>query len=154
MSRRKTPYSALRPKHINEAAWREVVSSWEDGLSDREAAFRASREGDILITEADLKEILEKNTQIADLKDYLQSDVIAMAKSNIAGSIREGSVSTSKWLLERKAANEYSTKASVNFEKAVIGLTIAEKEEEMTKFLDGFLADDDEERLDGEAGEV
>lgn len=138
MSRQKTPYSGFRPKHINEAAWREIVSSWEDGLSDREAAFRASRDSGIYITESELKEIVASDENISALKDFLQSDVISMAKKNIAGSIREGNVSTSKWLLERKAPNEYSTKASVAFEGAVVGLTMEEKQAELDKLLDDF----------------
>lgn len=145
MSRQKTPYTAYRPKGVNEAAWREIISSWEDGLSDREAAFRASREGNILITEADLKEYLEEHTELADLKDFLQSDVLSMAKKNIAESIRSGSVSTSKWLLERKAPNEYSSKASVAFEGAVVGLTMEEKQAEIDKLLESFGASDEEE---------
>lgn len=152
MGRKPTRYSAYRPKDINEAAWREIISSWEDGLSDREAAFRASREGDMLITEADLKRFLSEHPEVADLKDYLHSDVLSMAKKNIAESIREGSVSTSKWLLERKAANEYSTKASVAFEGAVVGLTMEEKQAEMDKFLESFGADEEVDS-DGE-GEV
>lgn len=151
MSRQKTPYSGFRPKHINEAAWREIVSSWEDGLSDREAAFRASRDSGIYITESELKELVASDENISALKDFLQSDVISMAKKNIAGSIREGNVSTSKWLLERKAPNEYSTKASVAFEGAVVGLTMEEKQAELDKLLDDFSFG--EEKTDGE-GEV
>lgn len=152
MSRQKTPYSAYRPKWINEAAWREIISSWEDGLSDREAAFRASRDNDIYITEKELQELVATDENVSGLREFLQSDVVSMAKKNIAGSIRQGNVSTSKWLLERKAPNEYSTKASVAFEGAVVGLTMEEKQAEMDKFLDdfGFIEKED---ADGE-GEV
>ena len=143
-------YLAYKPEDLSNEAWQEIISSWQDGLSDREAAIRASRKEEFLITEGDLREYLEANPEVADLKDYLQSDVVSMAKKNIAKSVREGSVSTSKWLLERKAANEYSTKASLNFENAVIGLTMAEKQAEMDKFLDSFLSDSDEVETDGE----
>ena len=152
MSRQKTPYTGFRPKHINEAAWREIISSWEDGLSDREAAFRASKDSGIYITESELKELVATDENISGLKDFLQSDVISMAKKNIAGSIREGNVSTSKWLLERKAPNEYSTKASVAFEGAVVGLTMEEKQAELDKLLDDFSFGEGD-KTDGE-GEV
>lgn len=132
-------YYKFKPQGISRAAWKGIITAWQDGLSDREAAFRASREDGILITEAELKELVATDERIADLRDYLHSDVLMMAKQNIAESIREGSVSTAKWLLERKAANEYSTKASVNFENAVIGLSMAEKEAEMDKFMDKFI---------------
>ena len=134
-----TDYLCFKPPTISKKAWKEIIGAWQDGLSDREASFRASRAEGELITEAELKEIVAGSQRIADLRDYLHSDVLMMAKENIANSIREGSVSTAKWLLERKAANEYSTKASVNFENAVIGLTMAGKEEEMEKFLDSFM---------------
>lgn len=152
MGRQKTPYTAYRPKHINEAAWREIISSWEDGLSDREAAFRASRDSGIYITEAELKELVAENPEISSLRDFLQSDILSMSKKNIAQSIRDGSVSTSKWLLERKAANEYSTKAAVAFEGAVVGLTMEEKQAELDKLIESF-GHEPEGDTDGE-GEV
>ena len=136
-------YTAYRPEEISEAAWEAIVDAWRDGLSDREAAFGASNAQGELITEAELKEFVLIHKEVADLRDYLQSDVIKISKQNVAKSIRDGNVSTSKWLLERKAANEYSTRASVHFEDAVVGLTMAEKEAEMDKFIDGILSNGD-----------
>lgn len=154
MGRQKTPYTAYRPKHINEAAWREIISSWEDGLSDREAAFRASRDSGIYITEAELKELVAENPEISSLRDFLQSDILSMSKKNIAQSIREGSVSTSKWLLERKAANEYSTKAAVAFEGAAIAVTMEEKEAELQKLINDFGGGLEAEEVPDGEGEV
>lgn len=138
MPRQKTPYSSLRPKSINEAAWREIISAWENGLSDREASFRASRDSGIHVTESELKELVATNPQVSGLRDFLLSDIVSNAKLNIADSIREGSVSTSKWYLERKAADEFSTKAAVAFEGAVVGLTMEEKQKEIDKLLEDF----------------
>lgn len=157
MSRQKTPYTAYRPKHINEAAWREIVMAWENGLSDREASFRASRDSGIYITEAELKEIVANSPEISALRDFLRSDIVSNAKLNIAESIREGSVSTSKWYLERKAADEFSTKAAVSFEGAVVGLTMEEKQKEIDKLLEDFGANASDEAKEGEddgSGEV
>lgn len=138
MSRQKTPYSSYRPKSINEAAWREIISAWENGLSDREASFRASRDSGIHITEMELKEIVANSPEISALRDFLHSDIVSNAKLNIAESIREGSVATSKWYLERKAGDEFSTKAAVQFEGAVVGLTMEEKQAEIDKLLEQF----------------
>ena len=138
MSRVKTPYLKIKPPELNEAAWREVVSSWENGLSDREASFRASRDSGIFVTEAELKKIVARDKDVADLRDFLQPDIVSNAKLNIADSIREGSVATSKWYLERKAADEFSTKAAVAFEGAVVGLTMEEKQKELDKLLADF----------------
>lgn len=154
MSRQKTPYSAYRPSWINEAAWREIISSWEDGLSDREAAFRASRDSGIFITEAELKELVAGSEEISGLRDFLQSDILSMAKKNIAKSVREGSTSTSKWLLERKAANEYSTKAAVAFDGAVVAVSMEEKQAELEKLISDFGGGTDSGDADGGEGEV
>lgn len=138
MSRQKTRYSSLRPKGINEAAWREILDAWENGLSDREASFRASKDSGIYITEAELKEIVASSPEISGLRDFLRSDIVSNAKLNIAESIREGSVSTSKWYLERKAAEEFSTKASVAFEGAAIAVTMEEKQRAIDELLESF----------------
>ena len=139
-------YMAYKPEKMNKAAWEAIVSAWEDGLSDREAAFRASRAGETLIRESDIKELVKEVKEIADLRDYLQSDVVSMAKGNIAKSIRDGNISTSKWLLERKAANEYSTKQAGAFEGAVIAVQMQEKQAEFEKLIEelgGELKEDD-----------
>lgn len=138
MPRVKTPYSGLRPKGMKEAVWREIVSAWENGLSDREAAFRASRDSNVHITEAEIREIVETNPNVSGLKDFLQSDIVSRAKLNIADSIKEGNISTSKWYLERKAADEFSTKAAIAFDGAVIGATMEEKEEKFNELLESF----------------
>lgn len=153
MSRQKTPYSSYRPKHINEAAWREIIFAWENGLSDREASFRASRDSGIYITEAELKEIVADSPEISALRDFLHSDIVSNAKLNIAESIREGSVSTAKWYLERKASEEFSTKAAVQFEGAVVGLTMEEKQAEIEKLLENFGGKTEKSDSDG-TGEV
>ena len=152
MSRVKTRYTALRPKGINEHAWREIISAWENGLSDREASFRASRDSGIYITEAQLKEIVAENPEISGLRDFLRSDIVSNAKLNIAESIREGSVATSKWYLERKASEEFSSKASVAFEGAMVTVTMEEKQKAIDELLESFGKPkaEDGENTDGE----
>ena len=152
MARQKTPYTSLRPKWINEAAWREIVSAWENGLSDREASFRASRDSGMFITESELKQVVAENPDVSGLRDFLLSDIVSNAKLNIAESIREGSIATSKWYLERKAANEFSSKASVAFEGAVVGLSMEEKQREIDKLLEDFGGVVKEENTDGAEG--
>lgn len=140
MARSKTRYARLRPKDcgINEAAWREIISAWENGLSDREAAFRACRDSNLHITEAQVKRMVKNYPEVASLKEFLQADVISRAKLNIADNIREGNISTSKWYLERKAADEFSSKAAVALDGAVVELSVEEKKAEMDEFLKRF----------------
>lgn len=137
-SKENVPYKQFKPVDMPDAAWAEIVYSWENGLSDREASFRASREGDVYITETQLKELVASNAEISGLRDFLRSALVSQAKLNIAESVNQGNVSTAKWLLERKAADEFSTKAAVAFEGAVVGLTMEEKQKELDQFLDSF----------------
>lgn len=152
MPRTKTPYLKFKPKWINEAAWREIVDSWSNGLSDREASFRASRDSGIYVTEAELKELVASDPNVSSLRDFLLSDIVSNAKLNIADSIREGSVSTSKWYLERKAASEFSSKQSVAFEGAVIGLSMEEQQQKFDELLESFGGVVKEENTDGAEG--
>lgn len=131
-------YLAYKPEDMPVEAWEEILSSWENGLSDREASFRASRDNNFYITEAQIREIYENDVRVADLRDFLRTDLVSQAKLNIAKSIREGSVSTTKWFLERKAPEEYSSKSAVAFEGAVVAVSMDEKEAEMDKFLEGL----------------
>ena len=81
-----------------------------NGLSDREAAFRASREGDLIST----------------------------AKMTVSKSLKKGDIKTAKWYLERKAADEFSTKSAVAFEGGVIELSLEEKEKALKELVEKF----------------
>ena len=141
MSRQKTPYAGLKPKDVKDATWRAVVEAWENGLSDREAAFRASKYGDYT-TVADIKGWIKDNPEIGELKAMLESDLRSSAKIVVADAIREGDSKTAKWYLERKAADEFSTKASIEFENAVVALTLDEKADALKQFVEDFESND------------
>lgn len=149
MANQKVPYSKLKPASLNNKAWKEVISAWKNGLSDREASFRASRDSGVYITESELKEIVAESPEIASLRDFLMTDIVSQAKLNIADNIRDGNVSTSKWYLERKAPDEFSSKGAIAFEGAVIGLTMEEKQAEIEKMLDNFVGGSEEGDADG-----
>ena len=138
MAKAKVPFLKLKPRGLKIVTWQIILNAWENGLSDREAAFLASKDGNAYVTEEDVKGWLADNADIASLKDFLQSDLLSNAKLNIADNIRNGNVSTSKWYLERRAPEEFSTKAAVAFEGAVVGLTMEEKQAEIDQLLEGF----------------
>ena len=153
MAKAKVPFLKLKPRGLKIVTWQIILNAWENGLSDREAAFLASKDGNAYVTEEDVKGWLADNADIASLKDFLQSDLLSNAKLNIADNIRNGNVSTSKWYLERRAPEEFSTKAAVAFEGAVVGLTMEEKQAEIDKLLEGFGVGSKEGESDG-SGEV
>ena len=142
--RKKTAYIAFKPSGVREAAWRAVIDAWTNGLSDREAAFLASRDSGSVVKESDIKKWLKDSRDIADLKDHLQSELLSAAKLTIAEKLKNGDVRTAKWYLERKAADEFSTKAAVAFEGAVVDLSIEEKEKKMRDFMKQFEGKDGE----------
>lgn len=149
MADKKPKYYKLKPRGLKGETWQQIVLAWKNGLSDREAAFRASEDTGQYLTEKDVKEIVANSAEIAALRDYLMNDIVSQAKLNIADNIREGNVSTSKWYLERKAPDEFSSKAAVAFEGAVIGLTMEEKQAEIDKLLESFGVESEERESDG-----
>lgn len=132
------PYKALRPKDVNEKAWRLVVEAWTDGLSDREAAFHATKNSRCHIRESDIKQWKHDNPEVAELCEFLQSRIVSKAKMNVKEKIEQGDIATSKWLLERKAPEEFSSKAAVAFEGAAIEVTIGDKEKALKEIIEKF----------------
>lgn len=144
MARAKVPYKAIKPKGVQEKVWIAVVDAWTNGLSDREASFRASMDGQVFVKESDIKKWRNEYPEVDALRDFLHSDITSNAKLNIRADIANGNVSTSKWYLERKAADEFSTKSAVAFEGAAVELSIEEKKEKMAEFMNEFGGGSDE----------
>jgi len=138
MARSKVPYIGLKPSELTETQWRIVVDAWENGLSDREASFRVTKESKFPLKESELRKILKDRPEVAELRDFLHSDIISQAKLNIREKIKEGDIATSKWYLERKNADEFSTKAAVAFEGAITDLSIEEKEKKLAEYMKQF----------------
>lgn len=143
MAKTQTLYKALKPEKVNIKTWNAVVEAWQNGLSDREAAFRASKYADVHVKEADIKRWIKANPDIGELRDHLHSELLSAAKLTIAEKINAGDVRTAKWYLERKAASEFSTKSAVAFENEAVTLSLEEKERQMAEFMSQFGGDKD-----------
>lgn len=128
----------LKPKEIADATWSAIIEAWENGLSDREASFRASRLGFDTVKADDIRKWCKENPEIGELRANLQSDLLSSAKLTVADSLREGDIKTAKWYLERKAADEFSTKSAVAFEGAVVELSLEEKERKLQEMMEKF----------------
>lgn len=145
MSKRpKTPYAGLKPVDMPPRVWTAIVEAWQNGLSDREAAFSASEVSPTYIRESDIKKMIKDEPEIGMLRENLQAKLLAKAKKNISQKIEAGDVATAKWLLERKAADEYSTKSAVAFEGGVVALSIEDKMKAMDDFMDSLEGKKDE----------
>lgn len=135
---KEVPYKGMKPENVSDKAWCSVIEAWTNGLSDREASFRASKYDDVRLTEADIKGWIKSNPDISELKEYLYADLVSEAKLTIAEAIKAKDIKTVKWYLERKASNEFSSKASLAFENAVVELTLADKEKALDELMEKF----------------
>lgn len=138
MSTKKVPYSNLKPKSVDAEVWTIVVEAWENGLSDREASLLVSRKTDKYVKASEIAQWKKDNPDIAELQAFLEVAVRADAKLNVSEAIRSGKTRVAQWYLERKAADEFSTKSAVAFEGAVIELSLEEKEKALKDLVEQF----------------
>lgn len=138
MPKPKAEYGGLKPPLMKIAVWNRIIEAWRNGMSDREAAFYASEISSVHIKESDLKEMMEENPEIEDLRNNLQDSLMSKAKLNVAEAIDGKNMAMTRWLLERKRADEYSTKSAVAFEGAVVELTIEEKKKKLDEMMKDF----------------
>lgn len=132
------PFKGFKPKYVDERVWTAVIEAWENGLSDREAAFRASRETDIQIKASEIQEWKHQNNEIAELCEMLKDDIKALAKTNARTLLKAGDDKMTRWYLEHKCADEFSTKSAVAFEGAVVELSLEEKERALKELVETF----------------
>ena len=139
MSEERLRFAKVKPKELKDAAWRYLVEAWENGLSDREAAFYVSKHAECEeITAEDIQKWFKENPELKELKVNLHTDLLSEAKITVADSLKERDIKTAKWYLERKGAEEFSTKQAVAFEGAVIELSLEEKEKKLKEMVDKF----------------
>jgi len=77
---------------------------WNIGGSDKEASFYAD------ISPAGLSDYLKKHQKVTERKEALKNSPTLQARRNIASELLKGDVDTSKWYLEKKHSDEFSTK--------------------------------------------
>lgn len=131
-----------KPKEMTDAAWTVLIEAWENGLSDREASFRIEKlTGEEISAEA-IRQMCKDYPEVGELRANLLSDLLSSAKLTIAETLRDKdskeNVKTARWYLERKAADEFSTKQAVAFEGAVIELSLEEKEKKLKELVEEF----------------
>ena len=134
-------FNKLKPKKLNDAAWEAIIEAWENGLSDREASFRASKISGQDITADDLRQWCKDDPELGELRANLQSELLSEAKLTVADALRGKDTRTARWYLERKAADEFSTKQAVAFEGAVVELSLEEKERRLQELVENAMSD-------------
>lgn len=135
-------YGKYKPEKVTEKTWEIVIESWENGLSDKEACFRVLKQTGKELTTAEMRRWYVENGKVQELRDMLRDQIITSARLVIKESIeKDKNEKTARWLLEHKAADEFSTKAAIAFERAAIEISVADKEENLKQFMEQFNAE-------------
>lgn len=100
-----------RPNKINETVVNKLSEAFSFGYTDGEACYYAG------ISKPCLYDYCKKNPEFSDRKEILKKNPITIAKRNIVRAMDENYnkdeksiVETSKWYLERKCKDEFSTR--------------------------------------------
>ena len=96
-----------RPTVMTETMIGKLELLFARGLSDREACLIAN------ISPSTLYDYCNENPDFAERKELLKENIKTQAKLNVAEAIEKKDVDISKWYLERKAKDEFSTKQEI-----------------------------------------
>lgn len=97
-----------RPKKLTKEVVQKLEWAFARGLNDRLACIYAD------ISTSTLYDYCKKNPEFSERKELLKDTPEMNAKINLAEKIAEGDMELSKYFLERKCKNEFSTKQEVH----------------------------------------
>jgi len=97
-----------RPTVMTEEVVQKLEYAFMRGLTDVEACLYAN------ISRSTLHNYCEEHPEFLDRKEELKQHPTAKARLNVTEAIENGNEELSKWWLERKAKNEFSTKQEVS----------------------------------------
>ena len=118
-----------RPSVMTEAVLQKLEFAFLKGLSDREACQLAD------ISMQTLYNYCNKHPEYFERKELLKERPKIQAKLNVADGIESGDIELSKWYLERKARDEFSTKQEVGLTGEVNNPLSGLTTEELKKLL-------------------
>ena len=96
-----------RPTVMTEEVLQKLEYAFMRGLSDVEACLYAD------IATSTLYNYCNDNPDFLERKEELKKHPTAQAKLNVTEAIENGDTDMSKWYLERRAKDEFSTKQEV-----------------------------------------
>lgn len=97
-----------RPTVMTEDTLRKLEEAFLMGLTDIEACLYAN------IGQSTLYDYCRDNTEFSERKEMLKQQPKIKAKINLTKSIDNGDLYDSRWYLERKAKEEFSTKQEID----------------------------------------
>lgn len=105
---KKRKSGAGRPTVMTESTIKKLEYAFLKGMSDKEACIFAD------ITQQTLYNYCNAHPEYFERKELLKEMPKVKAKINIVEGIENGDTELSKWYLERKAKDEFSTKQDVD----------------------------------------
>lgn len=102
-----------RPTVMTEEVLQKLEFAFMRGLTDLEACLYAN------IGTTTLYNYCNENPEFRERKEELKQHPTAKARLNVTEAIENGNEEMSKWWLERKAKDEFSTKQTVDGELKV-----------------------------------
>lgn len=125
---------AGRPRKIDESIVNKLIEAFAIACTDEEACFYAG------ISKPTLYEYCQANPEFANRKEALKKKPVLLAKKNIMEAMdaeynadSKSRLETSRWYLERKAKDEFSTRqetTGANGESLIQKVFITKEEKE------------------------
>lgn len=104
----KKKHAGGRPKAITDAEVQKLKQGFMQGFNDMEACLYAD------VKKTTFYDYCKENPEFSDLKEQLKRSPLIKAKLNINEALQQKDKDISKWYLERKAKDEFSTKSEVS----------------------------------------
>ena len=105
---RKEKNKGGRPSEMTEETVRKLEVGFSRGYNDSECCKYAN------ISRDSYYRWLKTSEEFSDRMELAKCDLNIKAKNNIADEIEKGNLELSKWHLERRAKDEYSTKQNID----------------------------------------
>ncbi len=121
-----------RPRAITAAVLDKIDYAFSLGCTIKEAALYAD------ISESCLYKYLSENPDYKERADMLRCTPVLKAKKCLLDDIENGDGVAARWLLERRASDEYSTRSEVAIEGGA-ALTIEDRQDALDGFLRRFI---------------
>lgn len=102
-----------RPSVMTKEMIGKLEMLFAKGLSDREACLIAN------INPSTLYDYCNEHPDFSERKELLKEQIKTTAKLNVAEAIEKKDIDMSKWYLERKARDEFSTKQEISGDIAI-----------------------------------
>ena len=120
-----------RPEKITPDILAKLETAYAIGANNREAALYAG------VSESCLYRYIAAHPDFKERIEALRRNPVLKAKSVIMDELESGDGVTARWLLERRASDEYTTRAEVAIDADGV-LTIEERQTALDDFLRRF----------------